>query len=93
MIDKYNWGKIDLLKIDVERMEGEVLEGYQKYLKRHIPVILIEILSKKSAIKIQKLLDPLGYSYSSIEEGGGPRKTPKITDGAVDQNYLLIPPE
>ena len=49
------------VKIDVEGFELEVLEGAKETLRRHLPIILIEIQSDATFMKIQNFLGDLGY--------------------------------
>jgi FkbM family methyltransferase len=60
---------ISIIKIDVEGSELEVLKGSIKILKKHLPLIVAEILPvyKKNSIRhqrqveLEKLLNELGY--------------------------------
>ena len=52
--------RVDFVKIDVERMEVEVLNGAMKTLKKYKPILLIEVL-KSPQQEIFDLIKPLGY--------------------------------
>lgn len=52
--------RVDFVKIDVERMEVEVLNGAMKILKKYKPILLIEVL-KSPQQEIFDLIKPLGY--------------------------------
>lgn len=43
-LDGLNLPRLDLLKIDVERMELQVLAGAQQTIGRHLPIIIVEQL-------------------------------------------------
>ena len=52
--------RVDFVKIDVERMEVEVLNGDMKTLKKYKPILLIEVL-KSAQQEIFDLIKPLCY--------------------------------
>lgn len=56
-----------VIKIDVEGAEVEVLEGAQKILAAEPPVLLCEVHSAESAIRVQQLLDVQGYRVEWFE--------------------------
>jgi FkbM family methyltransferase len=70
-LDYFNFENISLIKIDVEHMEIEVLEGCLNLLKQCKPTILIETyqLNVLKETKIFKELTKLGYKIESIPEG------------------------
>ncbi|MEJ8755701.1 FkbM family methyltransferase [Pontibacter sp. H259] len=70
-IKEYKLETISLLKIDVERHEPEVLEGFSTYLKFFKPTILIEVLDDEISSKINNLVQGLEYLYFSINEKEG----------------------
>jgi FkbM family methyltransferase len=53
--------RLDFLKIDVEGMELEVLQGAQEALKKHQPVIYLENNRKPKSPAIIRLLQEQGY--------------------------------
>ena len=59
-LDSASLARVDLLKIDVEGMEDEVLEGATETIKRFRPYLLIEHL-KVGREPIERRLKPLGY--------------------------------
>ena len=67
----FNFENISLIKIDVEHMEIEVLEGCLNLIKRCKPTILIETyqLDKLKETNIFKELLSLGYEIDIITEG------------------------
>ncbi len=74
-IDELNLEKLNFLKIDVEGMELEVLQGGIETISKHSPVMFIEInettleRNNSSKEKIFKFLDKLKYSYKNIYPG------------------------
>jgi FkbM family methyltransferase len=59
-IDSLNLSRLDLIKIDVERMELEVLQGAKATLERHRPVVVVERLKAPSE-QIAAVLSSYGY--------------------------------
>jgi FkbM family methyltransferase len=59
-LDEYNLPRIDLIKIDVEGMEMEVLQGAAKSIERSRPVMLIEKI-KTDAGQLRSWLEARGY--------------------------------
>ena len=60
-IDSLELERLDFLKIDVEGMEAEVLQGAQKSISATRPQMLVEVL-KSDANEIRELLAGWGYS-------------------------------
>jgi len=65
-LDSLALRRVDLLKIDVEGMECEVLEGAKRTIRQCLPVIIIEHL-KTGPEKIASAL--LHYGYRLAEMG------------------------
>lgn len=59
--------RIDAIKIDVEGLEPEVLEGAEQTLRRHRPWLMIEGANRIPDV-VQRLA-PLGYRYAEFAEG------------------------
>ena len=70
-LDYFNFENVSLIKIDVEHMEIEVLEGSYELIKRCTPNIIIETyqIDTLKESKIFKNLETLGYSIIPILEG------------------------
>lgn len=70
-LDYFNFENISLIKIDVEHMEIEVLEGSLNTIKRCKPTIIIETyhLTKLKEAHIFKELSALGYEIDILPEG------------------------
>ncbi|WBL41308.1 FkbM family methyltransferase [Algoriphagus halophytocola] len=85
--------KVDLIKIDVETYEGEVLEGYQRFLKEHKPLIILEIQDIMIGEKVEFLIDGLDYDFYFIQESTGLIKVANLGENNDNQNrnYLLVP--
>ena len=69
--DYFNFENISLIKIDVEHMEIEVLEGSLKLIKRCKPTIIIEThqIDTFKQTNVFKELLILGYQIDIIPEG------------------------
>jgi FkbM family methyltransferase len=70
-LDYFNFENVSLIKIDVENMEIEVLEGCINLIKRCKPTIIIEShqLNTLKQTSIFKELVNIGYEMSRIPEG------------------------
>jgi FkbM family methyltransferase len=67
-IDQFQLSRCDLIKIDVERMEEEVIEGAWNTITTHLPLLCIEII--KSDLKtIVKKLQNIGYQSLEFTAG------------------------
>ena len=62
-----------VVKIDVEGMEPEVLEGMTEHLKRCRPVIYCETHTRLAQERIRRVLEPLGYHREKILQMGSPQ--------------------
>jgi FkbM family methyltransferase len=74
-IDSLRLKRLDLIKIDVERMEEDVLAGATESIAAHFPVMMIEVLKTDPAIIERLLLSvgykcyPLGYMLLAVHSG------------------------
>lgn len=59
-LDSLAWTRLDLIKIDVEGMELEVLEGARQALTRWRPMLIVEALKGDKA-RLQPWLEAAGY--------------------------------
>jgi FkbM family methyltransferase len=62
-IDALNLPRIDFIKLDIEGMEMEALDGAEESVARHRPVILVEAI-KSDAAKISAWLTSRGYAIA-----------------------------
>lgn len=83
---------VDLMKIDVETHEPKVLEGMQKCLKEYKPILLIEILNKEVADKINKWLTNGAYLLYNINEEKGYECVESLSSSS-HFNYVICPVE
>jgi FkbM family methyltransferase len=60
MLDEFGLPRVDLIKIDVEGMEMEVLQGAAQTIERCHPIMLIEKI-KTDAAQLQQWLHARGY--------------------------------
>lgn len=81
-LDSFNFRNVSLIKIDVEHMEKEVLEGSFNLLKHDKPVIILESYlyrdNKLQSTNIFKKIIGLGYTINKIPEGSS-------------ADYILVP--
>ena len=77
------------MKIDVETLEFEVLEGMGRYLNDFLPIIILEIQTKNIGEKIKNLLDHT-YHIFNINEKKGLVNNNEWDDN-INKNYLLCP--
>lgn len=69
--------KIDFIKIDVEGLEIDVLEGGKEVISKHRPIMLIEVNEHTLRVKghtkndLLKAISDLGYTYRNVYEGQG----------------------
>jgi FkbM family methyltransferase len=64
-IDALGLSRVDLIKIDIEGMEVEALQGAFDTIARNKPQLIIEKI-KSSERDISALLTPLGYKFFSL---------------------------
>lgn len=65
-IDSLELGRLDFVKIDVEGMELEVLDGARQSLERFKPILFIEMIKTDPAALTQRL-SAMGYRYYKID--------------------------
>jgi FkbM family methyltransferase len=61
-IDALNLQRVDLIKIDIEGMEVEALQGGMETITKNTPQLMIEKI-KSNEDEIVNLLSPLGYRF------------------------------
>lgn len=84
--------KPELVKIDVERHEPAVIEGFIGHIREYHPTILIEILDSVIGSSIEELLSGMPYRYYAINEQKGIRKVDTLKD-REDYNFLICTEE
>jgi len=66
-LDTFQLPQVDMIKIDVEGMELDVLQGARETLERTRPVLYVEtILTDREQVK--KYLSPMGYIFTGNED-------------------------
>ncbi|MFM9967523.1 MAG: FkbM family methyltransferase [Burkholderiales bacterium] len=61
-VDSLNLKRLDFIKIDVEGMEEDVLEGAKDSIKNYHPIMMVEII-KSDKSKIETFLVENGYKF------------------------------
>lgn len=86
---------IELMKIDVETLEFEVLNGYGKFLNQHRPIIILEIQNSDIGNKICLIFHEMGYKFFWINEDSGLICVNDlgINTNQENLNYILLPIE
>jgi FkbM family methyltransferase len=65
-LDEFNLPRVDFIKLDIEGMEFEALEGAAKTIERNRPILLIEKI-KANAEQLGRWLEERGYT---LKEAG-----------------------
>ncbi|GGY07794.1 FkbM family methyltransferase [Paludibacterium paludis] len=88
-LDSLALERVDLVKIDVEGMEEQVLAGAESLLRRHRPILFVEMLkSDKEAIRARLaslgyIVFPAGINALAIHESDPLRVRLKNEDGRL----------
>ncbi|WP_339745385.1 FkbM family methyltransferase [uncultured Maricaulis sp.] len=95
-IDDMNLIRCDLIKIDVEGMELDVLNGSVETIKRHNPIIYFEQNSDRNFAEIHSMLNKIGYKLywhvsNPFNTSNFQNNTVNIFGGAVELNVLALP--
>jgi FkbM family methyltransferase len=84
--------RIDLIKIDVEGLEGEVLSGMRSIMQAHAPVVFCEIHrgtnSNADPLQTIRYCESLGYRTYSLRNG---KLEQFVNHDDRYDNYLFIP--
>ena len=73
-MEEVKLGKVDLIKIDIEGLELQALQGSLATLKRDKPVLVIEMnvkVDSKKSFEIVDYINELGYERVHILRSGG----------------------
>jgi hypothetical protein len=88
-IDSLELNRLDFIKIDVEGMEEEVLDGAKESIMKNHPIMLIETI-KSNKNNINKFLEIKGYrflevglNYLAIHQDDPTLKNIKIDNGTL----------
>jgi len=85
-LDTMKLGRVDFLKIDVEGMEHQVLQGGNRWIREHRPVIAVEADREPTNKKVIPWLRGLGYRLFWHRPPLGPS-----FPGMVSLNLLALP--
>lgn len=83
--------RLDFIKCDVEGLEVQVFASMMETLKKHLPVLLTELVDKNERIKFFEMIRPLGYAVFHLENG---KLRPLDVYGQVfpvSHNHYFIP--
>ena len=64
-IDNFQLDRLDLVKLDIEGMEEDAINGAMNSINRHKPILMIEHI-KSNKEKLSKKLIPIGYRVYGI---------------------------
>ncbi len=85
-------GSVDLVKMDTENTEDEVLRGMTRTLVTDRPVIVCEVLQRRTGEAIEAILTPLGYQICHLK-AGGPERCDHIRPDPAWRNFCFLPPD
>lgn len=95
-LDEYikakNIDGVDLLKIDVESLEAQVLDGMGDFLKQFRPNILVEVLTDSIAERIEEVVEGIDYSFINLDENGNFEICKRLSASKY-HNFLICKPE
>lgn len=80
--------RIDLMKIDVECLEPEVLEGMGDALQAFRPTIIVEILDDQAGERVERMLSD--YKFYCLDDKYGSTEVPHLQVSG-SRNFLLEP--
>lgn len=93
-IDSLGLKRLDLMKIDVEGMEEDVLKGAAESIRKHSPVMMIEVL-KTDGAAIDRMLSavgykiyPLGYMLLAVHASDPLARNIRFENGALSLGQL-----
>lgn len=84
-------GSVDLVKIDTENTEDEIFRGMTSTLATDRPVIICEVLQRRTGEAIEAVLTALGYQIVHLRGDGAARCT-HIRPDSRWRNYAFLPP-
>lgn len=81
----------DIMKIDVEGNEGMVLEGMQKLLNKHHPIIICELHTHlgESSDQVIGLLSSYGYTISNINNALADNKLTNLAPEELVGTHII----
>lgn len=85
------WRGTMLAKVDTERHESKVIEGFGSLIHSHRPVFVVEILDREIGNRIERHFKDKAYTYFEVIERVAVRRTSSL--GAGERNYLICPNE
>jgi FkbM family methyltransferase len=83
--------RLDFIKCDVEGFEVQVISSMMETLRKHRPILLMELVDKGERIRFLEMIRPMGYEAFYLESG---RLRPLDIHGdvqPVSHNHYFIP--
>ena len=85
IVQRWDTGPIDLVKIDVERAEEKVVSGAMGLIERDRPHLIIEVARPQELKAVVEMLVPLGYSWAVVNEE---QRRFDIEDGTAAEEHF-----
>lgn len=97
-VEEAQIAQVDFIKIDVELLEAQVIEGAANLIQRDHPIIICEILDDEIGTQITQLLAEQSYHFyhigiQNLERQAKITTRIEVTATSIERNYLLIPAE
>jgi len=97
-LDEFELPDLRLLKIDVEGMEVEVLQGAQNQIARHRPVLYVENDRPDRSVELISLIDAMGYDLwwhfaRLFNQNNFAQNANNIFDDVTSINLICVPKE
>lgn len=82
--------QVDLIKIDIELHEPEAIEGLENYLINYKPIVIVEILRKSIADKLNEIIDCENYFIFHLGNSGKPTKCDSFYKVDIFWNFIFF---
>ncbi|MDP4013851.1 MAG: FkbM family methyltransferase [Candidatus Nanopelagicales bacterium] len=80
--------RVDIMKIDVERLEPQVLKGAANSLSQYHPALIIECLDQESFVAVDELVRGFGYDNCQHLGQRGVASTTSFVEEPAFANFL-----
>ena len=85
--------RVTIIKIDVEGYESAVLAGAHRTVKRHRPIIFIEVLKTADTAALNNFIHRHNYAGIQLHSAGTLTATQNITHNDKAWNHAFVPNE